>query len=323
LRRFQYIASGARSFMKKWFLLPCFIASLWGQVAFDVKSDRVAIQINRRPFATLYQGKEAHKPFLHPLLTPSGKAVTRGFPVDPQPGDPTDHPHQRGLWVGAEKLSGMDFWENDPSYKRPHMGRIEWQELTAAVNGRRKGTLSFVANWVSEDGRTVIIERRKMTFYSKPANCRMFDVELELEARRRVVFEDHDDALIGMRLNPAFDQKRGGRLVNAEGLLHEAGVRGKRSPWIDWTTGLDGEKVGVAVFDHPSNYNYPARWHVRSFGFLDANPFAQREFDKTAPDGSHPLEKGEKLRMRYRILIHPAGADVKRFYQAFEKETAR
>ncbi|MGA2183420.1 MAG: PmoA family protein [Bryobacteraceae bacterium] len=309
--------------MNKRFLLSCFAASLWGQVAFDVKGDRVVIQVDKRLFATLYQGKEAHKPFLHPLLTPSGKAVTRGFPVDPQPGDPTDHPHQRGLWVGAEKLSGMDFWENDPSYKRPQMGRIEWQELTAAVDGDRKGTLSFVANWISEEGSVVVVERRRMIFYSEPANCRMFDVELELEARRRIVFEDQDDALIGMRLNPSFDQRRGGRLVNAEGLAGEEGVRGQRSAWIDWTADLDGEKIGVAVFDHPANFNHPTRWHVRSFGFLDANPFAQRAFDKAAPDGSHPLEKGEKLRMRYRILIHPAGADLKQFYKEFEKEQAQ
>ena len=32
------------------------------------------------------------------------------------------------------------------------------------------------------------------------------------------------------------------------------------------------------------------------------------------------MEKGEKLHMRYRILIHPAGADLKQFYQKFEEE---
>ena len=305
--------------MKKLCLPICVAASLWGQVAFESRDDRAAIRIDRRPFANLYYGKEAHKPFLHPILTASGKAITRGFPIDPQPGDPTDHPHQRGLWVGAERLSGMDFWENDPSYHRPHMGRIEWQSLTRADGGHDRGTLAFVANWISEDGETVVVERRTMTFYTAPADCRMFDVELDLEARRRVVFEDQDDALIGMRLNPSFDQRNGGRLVNADGLSQESGVRGKRSRWIDWTADLDGEKVGVAVFDHPGNYNYPTRWHVRSFGFLDANPFAQRDFDPSLPDGSHALEKGEKLRMRYRILIHPAGADLDRFYKDFAK----
>ncbi len=306
--------------MKNIFLLLC-ASSVFGQVRFDVRSDRVAIEINHKPFAVLHYGQEAHKPYLHPLLTASGKPITRGFPDDPEPGDPTDHPHQRGLWVGTEKLSDgqitIDLWENDPSYHRPNMGRIEWKDLTGAVNGDEKGTLSMVANWLAPDGGTLIVERRRMIFYAQPADCRMFDVELELEAARKVTFEDHDDALIGMRLNPRFDESAGGLVVNAHGAQHESGVRGHRSPWIDWTTELDGEKVGVAFFDHPSNFNAPTRWHLRSFGFFDANPFAQHEFDKTAPDASHTLEKGEKLRMRYRILIHPAGTNVAEFYKAF------
>jgi hypothetical protein len=303
-------------------LLCLFTAlSLYGQVAFDVKPDRVGIQINGKPFGTLHYGVDAHKPFLHPLRTPSGKAVTRGFPVDPQPGDPTDHPHQRGLWVGFEQVNDgkvtIDFWENDPSYQRPHMGRIEWKDLTSAVNGAKQGALSMVANWVAPDGSTVIVEHRKMVFYAEPADCRMFDVELDLEAARNIVFQDQDDGLIGMRLNPLFDEKSGGLVMNAEGAMHEAGVRGHRSPWIDWTTDLGGEKIGVAVFDHPLNFNSPTRWHLRSFGFLDANPIAQHEFDNTAPDGSHAFKKGERLLMRYRILIHPAGINVGDAYKAF------
>ena len=296
-------------------------ACVHGQVAFDVKSDRVAVQINRKPFTTLHYGAAANKPFLHPLLTASGQAVTRGFPVDPQPGDPTDHPHQRGVWVGFEKLSDeritMDFWENEPSYQRQNQGRIEWKQLAGAVNGKDQGTLSMIAHWLAPDGTTVLVERRKMVFYARPADCRMFDVELELEAARNVVFQDHDDGLIGMRLNPRFDEKSGGLVVNAEGARNEAGVRGRRSAWIDWSTEIATEKVGVAVFDHPSNFNAPTRWHLRSFGFFDANPFAQREFDSTLPDASHALSKGQTLRMRYRFLIHPAAVNVGEFYKAF------
>ena len=251
--------------MKRWLVLPWLATSLWCQVAFDVKSDRVVIRINQRLFANLYQGKEARKPFLHP----SADGVRKGGDARISRGSATRRPYRSSAPArpvgGAERLSGMDFWENDPSYKRPRMGRIEWKDLTAASGGERQGTLSFVANWIGPEGELVVVERRKMIFYSEPRDCRMFDVELELEARRAMVFEDHQDALIGMRLNPAFDERRGGRLVNAEGLVNEAGVRGQRSPWIDWTTDLDGEKVGVAVFDHPSNFNYPARWHVRGF----------------------------------------------------------
>jgi hypothetical protein len=290
---------------------------LLGQVQFDVKSDRTGIRVNGRPFSTLHFGKEAHKPFLHPLLTASGKAVTRGFPVDPLPGDATDHPHQRGLWIGAEHLSGMDFWENDPGYNRPNMGTIEFKDLSGVADGKDRGTLSLLAHWISQGGKPVIIERRKMTFYSEPANCRMFDIDLELEAVEKVTFEDHHDAVLGLRLALPFDDHYGGRLVNAEGGVNEEGVRGRRSPWLDWTADLNGEKVGVAVFDHPSNLNYPTRWHVRAMGLVAANPFASRAFDQAAPVAGHTLERGGRLRLRYRILIHPAAVKADRFFEEF------
>ena len=65
-----------------------------------------------------------------------------------------------------------------------------------------------------------------------------------------------------------------GKLVNAEGRVNEPEVYGRRSKWLDWTATLEGEKVGVAIFDHPSNYGYPTRWTVRAMGLMFANPFA-------------------------------------------------
>src|SRR6187402_2472414 len=102
-------------------LLPgiLLVSTLSAQVKFTHEKDRVIVTIDTRPFGTLYFGKEANKPFFHPLTTPTGIAVTRAYPVDksPEP-EPTDHPHQKGLWMGVERLSGMDFWENDRSYTR-------------------------------------------------------------------------------------------------------------------------------------------------------------------------------------------------------------
>ena len=296
---------------------------LCAQVTFDVKSDRVFVRINNKPFTTLHYGREAHKPFLHPLLTVSGKPVTRGFPVDPLPGDATDHAHQRGLWSGSERVNGnMNFWENDPTYKRPHMGRIDFMDLTGAVQGDERGTLSLVAHWITEDGKFVLIDRERFTFYAKPENCRMFDVELEYEATdQKFVFEDHKDAVLGLRLGLPFDDHYGGKLVNAEGKVNEPEVYGKRSRWLDWTATLDGEKVGVAIFDHPSNHGYPTRWTVRAMGLMFANPFAGRSVDPTAAPGGYTLEPGQKIQLRYRLLIHPAGMDVDKEQTEFARST--
>jgi Methane oxygenase PmoA len=292
------------------------------QVAITLQNDRVAVNINGTPFTNLYMGQDVRKPFLYPLTTASGKRVNRGFPVEPVPGDPTDHPHQRGLWVGAEQLSAgdlglMDFWENDPSYKCPHMGSITFKDILDHKNGDKQGSFTFIADWISKEGVAVLSETRTMTFYAEPRDCRMFDVDLRLRAKHDLAFEDNDDAVIGIRLSPAFDQKNGGQPINAQGSEGEANVRGRRSEWIDWQTKLEGEDVGVTLMDHPANFSSPTRWHVRSFGLMIANPFGQHEYLKDAPVVSNPLHAGEELHLRYRVLIHPKTTGVAQIYKEF------
>jgi hypothetical protein len=303
------------------------------QVHFAKMKDSVVIQINGKAFSVLHFGKQEHKPFLHPLLTASGKNILRGFPVTPLPGDSTDRPHQRGLWMGTEHLKGPtgtdDFWENDPLYPPGDKGAIVFQELTGATDGPDRGVLSFTSNWVSHGGQVWLIDRRKMTFYTKPADCRMFDIDIELEAKEPVTFEDVQDAVLGLRLSLPFDNHYGGKVVNAKGDFNEEALRGHRATWLDWTAELDpkeyqtsphghGEKVGVAVFDHPSNLNYPARWQVKNFGDFSINPFAGlifQPFDKTAENAAYTLKAGDKLHLRYRIVIHPGEQSVEGFFK--------
>jgi hypothetical protein len=307
---------------------------LAAQVRFEVRHDSVAIAINGRPFSVLHFGNAVRMPHLHPLLTASGNAVTRGFPVAPLPGEATDRPNHRGMTIGAERVrgpSGLFFWgqnffDNDPSNAGPDKGTIAFKELTGVVEGEDRGTLSMVAHWISHEGQVWLIERRAMTFHSKPADCRMFDIDLELEAAEEVTFGDYQSSIIGLRLALPFDDHYGGRVVNAAGGVNEGQVRGRRSPWLDWTATLrDGEKVGVAMFDHPSNLNYPTRWQVRAKGFFMANPFGGQtfaRFDPTAADKSaeHTLKRGEKLRLRYRVLIRPAGRDLDAFLKEFTRQ---
>jgi len=94
--------------------------------------------------------------------------------------------------------------------------------------------------------------------------------------------------------------------VNAEGLETEKNAWGKRSAWMDYFGEKDGEKLGVAIFDHPSNPKHPTFWHARGYGLFAANIFGERDFlaDKTR-DGSVTLRPGGQLRLRYRVVIHP------------------
>lgn len=242
--------------------------------------------------------------------------MTRGFPIAPAPGEPDDHPHQKGLWLGTERLSGMDLWENDRTYKRPRMGSIQFVDVTRLKSGNR-GELAFRADWLSPEGKLLVTEDRMMTFFAIGSAANVLDVDVTLTAREPVTFEDHQDAIIGIRLSPAFDEKNGGVPMNAEGYRGEAGIRGRASRFLDWRTTVDGKRVGLAILDHPSNWHSPARWHLRSFGFFTANPFARKAFDPLADSGAKSMVAGEKLRLRYRVVVYSGSFDVDRCWQEF------
>ncbi len=97
-------------------------------------------------FGSLYFGQDANKLSNHPLTTPFGVKVTRSYPVEKSAEEePVDHPHQKGLWIGVERLRGMDFWENDSSYTRHRMGKIVFNDVTKleAAGNQGIGMLCF------------------------------------------------------------------------------------------------------------------------------------------------------------------------------------
>src|SRR5690349_4980594 len=60
---------------------------------------RVDVFVDGQPFTSYIWPDTLKKPVLFPLRTASGTMITRGFPLDPRPGERTDHPHHVGLWL--------------------------------------------------------------------------------------------------------------------------------------------------------------------------------------------------------------------------------
>lgn len=302
----------------------------WAQVQITPQQDRATIRVAGQPFSELHFGGAAHKPYLHPLRSASGKVVTRGFPVDPQPGEMTNSPHQLGLWVGHEKLNGIDFFEVDPvmeiSKKRP-VGTVRFKDLTAAESGADRGSLSFRADWVAPDGQVHVVENRTITIHSTPKELRIVDVDFKLQFPAGATISDHADGVLGLRLGKPFEERNGGVVKNFTGTAGADNLYGRRSPWIDYTATVDGERLGVAVFDHPSNYNFPTRWKIRTFASIFVSAFGEQEFyhenpwkmaiPNTAKDAGLKMEAGGELRFRYRVVVHPAQFDAEAAWRAF------
>ncbi len=288
-------------------LLLCLAAAscLTAQVRFAAED--VAIMVDGKPFTTFHYGTDANKPFLAPLRSASGKIITRRYPMETVQGESRDHLHHRGLWFSYDEVNGVKFWENDPSYTKGQIGRIVVRD-TKWKDGDRQGTLTANMEWRDPSGKVLLVENRDMIFYSDP-KLRTIDFHITLTAADDVTFGDTKEGAFAIRLADRFTAKQGGTMSNAEGQTSMANVWGKRSNWVDYTADVEGEKIGVAIFDHPKNPHAPTYWHARDYGLFSLNPFGQMSFDPKAPENITKLPKGQKLTYRWRVVIHPGDMD--------------
>ena len=281
-------------------------ACLSAQVRFS--PSQIAIDVDGKPFATFHYGADANKPFLAPLRSASGKIVTRGFPMQTIPGESRDHLHHRGLWFSYDDINGVKFWENDPSYTKGRIGRIVMRNASWK-DGDKAGTLTTAMEWRDPEGKVLLVEDRDMTFYPDP-KLRIIDFHITLTAATDVTIGDTKEGAFAIRLAENFTERKGGRIADSEGRVTMANVWGKRSKWVDYTGELDGERLGVAIFDHPTNPHHPTYWHARDYGLFSLNPFGQNAFDPNAAENNQKLEPGQKLEFRWRVAIHPGDAQT-------------
>jgi hypothetical protein len=271
------------------------------------------ITIDGKPFTTFHDGADVGKPYLAPVRSASGKIVTRGFPMETIEGESRDHLHHTGLWFSYDDVNGAKLWENHPSYTKPHMGKevvrsAEWKD----------GALKTVIEWRDTDGKVLLVENRDMTF-AGDANTRSIDFRITLTAAQDVVLGDTKEGAFAIRLAEPFTERKGGRMTDADGRVSMKQVWGKRSNWVDYVAALDGEKVGVAIFDHPDNPRHPTYWHARDYGLFALNPFGRNAFDDKAEESKWTIAKSEKLAFRWMVVVHPGDADVSELYQQFTK----
>ncbi len=283
-------------------------------------TDRIDISVDGQPFTTFYYGAQSNKPYLAPLRSPSGKIVTRHYPMEKVDGESRDHVHHTGLWFSYDDVNGVKCWENDPSYTAPNKGKIVVQ--TADLKpGAGSMVLKAAMNWNGPDDKTILREDRVMTFSSKPA-LRIIDFDITLTAPEKVVFGDTKEGAFAIRLADALIEKKGGKMVNAEGAAGMKNVWGKRSNWVDYSGELEGEQVGIAIFDHPSNPRHPTYWHSRDYGLFALNPFGQHAFDESAQESHWTVDRGGSLHFRWRVVIHsgsPSSAHIAQLYDGFAK----
>ena len=297
--------------------LLLFATSAFPQIKLFQSPNAVFVEIDGKPFTALYYGGDLPKPYLHPLKAATGTVVTRGFPMEKIAGEPNDHLHHRGAWIGYGVINGVNFWENENSYKETNKGTIVPSKPPKLQSNGKVASIIAYYDWVVPEGAAILAETRDMIFYQHKT-LRIIDFDITYTAQTKVEFGDTKEGFFAIRVAAPLQVEKGtGHLVNAEGKDGEKAVWGQPSPWTDYYGTIGEEKVGIAIFDHPSNFKHPTRWHARAYGLYAANPFGLAEFEgakgggrgKAAADApALVLDAGKTLKLRYRIVIHPGDA---------------
>ena len=296
-----------------------FALPLCAQVKFTQQADRILVEIGHKPYTSFFLAPGGNKPYIYPLSTASGLVVTRHFPMETFPGETTDHPHHRGLFFSHGDVNGYNFWATEPGSKDANKARMVFKKVLEAKGGAKSGTIRVLFEGEDPQGKPILTETRTITFHSDP-QLRIIDYEIQVGALEKLTFGDTKEGTFGIRLATSMTEDKGGRMTNAEGKETEKNVWGKRSPWVDYVGQVDGQTVGVAIFDNPSNPRYPTYWHARAYGLFAANPFGVRDFtgDKSL-DGSMTIEPGQTLRFRYRVVIHPGDTQASKIAELYKE----
>jgi hypothetical protein len=301
---------------------------------------RVEVYVDGHFFtAYRYAGQGLKKPILYPLLTAEGTAITRGYPLDPRPGERIDHPHHMGLWFNHGDVNDLDFWNNStarPAAQRDHYGHITHE----ACLSHAQGVLRVSQAWRRPDSTVLLSEVAEYAF-SGGEGYRVIDHRSTLTARERVMFEDSKEGMFALRVRrelelpseeevvllapdlsplPKRVSNEGvtGDYLNSEGQQgHE--VWGQRARWVALSGVVEGEPITILMMSAPETPNFPPHWMARGYGLFAVNPLGSQVYTERKETLNLTLAAGEQVTFRHRVVIYSkTKPEVEALEAAFE-----
>jgi hypothetical protein len=318
-------------------LVSCtFLLAADEKVALQKHADSVDVLIGGKAFTNYYFGPNSPKPYMSPLRTAQGTIITRGFPMRTDiPGEHHDHPHHRALFFAHGDINGIDFWGEGTANKQSQTangvyyptagelptGTTRFRKLDEVKSQGTTGTLKAEFDLVGPDGKVIGSESQEYTFRGDDSS-RIIDCTFTLTADQGVPMKmvDTKEGTFAIRVVNGLS-KPGLKMLDSEGREGVNNIWGKRANWVDYDGVVDGESLGVAIFDSPSSFRHPTYWHARDYGLFAANPFGLHDFyNDPKRDGSYTIGVGKSLTLRYRVYIHhgdAAEAHVAEAYNAY------
>ncbi len=244
---------------------------------------RDGVEITRYHF-----GSGLHRPFLYPIIGPSGRSLTRmGHPHDPE-----SHSHHNSVWISHHDVNGINFWIDRGGGKIRHKRIIEFGDTD------EHAYLITENKWINKDGTVLLFETRRVT--TSPLSDAEWLLIIDMEFKPMngtVTLGKTPFGMIGVRMAKTIGVHDGGGTIrNSDGAVNEKEVFWKRAKWVDYSGAITNDHLeGITLFDHPDNPNFPTYFHVRNDGWMGAS---------LTFDGPRVIPPDESLHLRYGLYIH-------------------
>jgi hypothetical protein len=263
---------------------------------------KINVTIDGKYFTSYICSSDEKYPFFYPVNGPlSGGSVT-----SMRNGE---YPHHSSLFFGCDQVNGGNYWQEGLE-----RGRIISVNSEILKEGGDSVVISDECIWSRPGALSPIKDIRKFTITSPSANIRLIDAEITMEMLIDVTIRKTNHSLFSVRMSADLSVKNGGTMVNAEGDSGEKATFGKGSPWMDFFGRRGGIEEGIAILQHPSNPWYPSPWFTRDYGFMSPTPMYWPVNDKETV-----MKKGEKLFLRYRVVVHGGNTAEGKVKELFEQ----
>jgi len=203
----------------------------------------------------------------------------------------------------------VNYWEEDRATGRSE-GTTEWSNVRITAGDDFSATIEMDVAYRVGDAEPLLTERRRIaTSPPGPGGAYHLDWTMTFTAARDVVLDRTPlpgesggktwggYAGLSVRLASALEERQA---VSADGPVNFAQSRHRsRARAFDYNGAIDGTPMGIAILDHDENVNSPSPWYVIRGDVMSFFTPA------VIADGPRALAAGERMTLRYRVIVHP------------------
>ena len=267
--------------------------------------DKIEFRVNGNLFTSYILSEFEKYPFFYPVNGPSNASVTSMRNAN--------YPHHSSLFFGCDRVNGGNYWQEELE-----RGQIISLRADILESGGEKAVIENECIWTRPGADAPIKDKRKITI-TKPADDMFYlDFDVTMEMLMDVTILKTNHSFFSGRMDPDLAVINGGTMINSEGEKGEKETFGKRAAWMDYYGSRQGQMEGMAILQHPSNDWFPSPWFTRDYGFYSPTPMYWPENGETTE-----LKKGDKIDLRYRVIVHSGNekeADIAGEFEKYSKE---